>query len=688
MNMIKRKPTNLQVNKNLIIWGGDDPFTHTLVIGPTRCGKTSKILKPMIYTILLAKKRGEKVGITIIEPKGDVVRMVKEMAEQMGLRDELVYIDPLYPDETQKINVMRGDKNDVSEATVAVLKSLFGKQDAFFATVQELSSRKVTLLLKELYHDDMDILDVLANLRDADLLKQNVEAHRQKYGNTDLITFFDNELLGSGQMAEKYRQFIVGLRSQLENITSNEYLRAIVTGKSDINLDDHLRNGGILAVNTALGRLGRSGDAFGMFITMHMQLAAFRRPGTERSRVPHYLIIDEYSRYINPDVERFLSIAAEYRVALVAAIQSLGQLEIEAGQTSGRAMKRNILNSVRNKIFFGGLEYEDAEEASKIMGSNSMMERTRTFDGGVFQNILPKAYREEEVEKERFLPTLFMDGLPRFHCICKLLVEGTPQEPVVAVGEFVPEDWLERLNKEQENNKFENKKRPPIYKLRERALYDVELFEYKEKQKKTAEALKILNAEDPFDESMQTNLQMQSQKPISVQLVESETLKQVPLETKIESSSSDITPYGTKKEIIFSIGKGKKSSISTSDEETIQAEIEIDILTESDKNIVKPPKELKVDDTKQTSVQSKNTEEVIELADTEKVEVSTLEKEKNTQETLIKKSFKQKPTEIIDYYPPPSSSFENSEVSHSRDLNANGDSKDNNIFDDSGTGFW
>lgn len=678
--MTKRKQTDLQANKNMISWGGDDPFTHTLVVGPTRCGKTSKILKPMIHTILLAKKRGERVGLTIIEPKGDVVRMVKEMAEQMGLKDELVYIDPLYPDETQKINVMRGDKNDVSEATVAVLKSLFGKQDAFFATVQELSSRKVTLLLKELYQDDMDILDVLANLRDADLLRQNVEAHRQQFGNTDLITFFDNELLGSGQMAEKYRQFIVGLRSQLENITSNEYLRAIVTGKSDINLDDHLRDGGILAVNTALGRLGRSGDAFGMFITMHMQLASFRRPGTERTRVPHYLIIDEYSRFINPDVERFLSIAAEYRVALVAAIQSLGQLEIESGQTSGRAMKRNILNSVRNKIFFGGLEYEDAEEASKIMGSNVMMERTRTFDGGVFQNILPKAYREEEVEKERFLPTLFMDGLPRFYCICKLLIEGTPQEPVVAVGEFVPEDWLERLKEERENSKFENQKRPPIYKLRERALYDVELFEHKEKQKRAAEALKVLKSDNPFEDN----------NPII-------EINQVPHE-ETPDSFDDITPNKPGSELIFSIGKIKNSSGSVIEEktETVERPVEIEVVepVKSSVNIAKPPKEIEKElaAIEQTNVQTKNTEELIEKVQKELVEVPLVKKETNSNETMQKlteqETVKPKPVEIIEYYPPPSGSFGNTGLSQSSNQDTSGASTDNDIFDDSDSGFW
>jgi hypothetical protein len=497
MNMIKTKSNKDE--PKLIEWGGDDPFTHTLVVGPTRCGKTSTVLQPLIFSILLAKKRGKKVGLSVIEPKGDVIRMVKEMAEKMGLSDELVYIDPLFPQETMRINVMKGDKADVAEATVAVLKSLFGKQDAFFATVQELSSRKVTLLLKELYGDNMDIMDVLANLRDVALLQNNVEKMRAAQGTTDLVQFFDNELLGTGNMAEKYRQFIVGLRAQLENITSNEHLRAIVTGKSDIDLDEHFSKGTILACNTALGKLGKAGDAFGMLIAMHLQLATFRRSGDERSRIPHYLIIDEYSRYINPDVERFLSIAASYRVALIAAIQSLGQLELESGTMSGRAIKRAILASTRNKIVFGGLEYEDAEEVAKIMGKNVIKERTRMFDGGILANILPKSYKDEEEEKERFYSTFLMDGLPRFHYVYKLTKNVTAQEPGIGVGDFVPRNWLEIIQQEEEARL--NQKKPPIWNWRERAMYNVLNHRIEEERRFREKAQEILDI-DPFEDEI------------------------------------------------------------------------------------------------------------------------------------------------------------------------------------------
>jgi len=424
----------------IIELGGSDIFTHLLVVGPTRSGKTATILKPMIYQLLMAKKRGVPLGISCVEPKGDVAQIVADMAKEMEL--PYTHIDPMQPEITGKFNPMEGEINTVAEATVIVLKGLFGKQEDFFATVQELSARNVTKLLKELNGDNMDITDVLHTLRDDNVLRQKVAELKQRDGTTDLVHFFESELLGS--MAEKYRQFVLGLRAQLENIISNDALRKIMSGKSSVDIDEHFETGGILAVNTALGMLRSSGDAFGQFVIMHLQNGTFRRPGTENTRIPHFLIVDEYSRYINPDVEIFLSLAAEYRVAGIFATQSLGQLAIESGKLSGQEMKRSILASCRNKIAFGGVTYEDAADFANEFGKDKIIMRQSTYDNKIVGlNLFPASFRDTEDEEYRFDPTDIRDGLARFTYIHQLMSGGVLQKPALAEGTFVPRDWKE-----------------------------------------------------------------------------------------------------------------------------------------------------------------------------------------------------------------------------------------------------
>lgn len=431
-------------------WGGSDCFTHMLCVGPTRCGKTATILKPMIYQLLLQKKRGIPLGLSVIEPKGDVARMVYEMSGEMGL--SCAHVDPEKAN-SDSFPVMKGDIDDVAEATVVVLKSMFGKQEAFFATVQELAGRNITKLLKELYQDDVNLGDVLRAMRDPILLEDKVTELASREGETDLVQFFRTELLGAQR--EKYNQFVIGLRAQLENITSNRHLEPILTGQSDFDIDRHFEHGGILAVNTAMGKLRKAGDAFGQFVIMHLQSGTFRRPGTEQTRVPHFLIVDEYSRYINPDVELFLSIAAEYKTAGIFAIQSLGQLEVESGKIGAKAMKQSIMTSCRNKIAFGGLSYQDAIEFSREFGKKQIIRRESTFkQQTLIPNILPETYRDTEKEEDRIFYTQLMDGLPKFHFVTKLLQDGTPQPPRIARGSFVPHNWREKREWEPKRFKW------------------------------------------------------------------------------------------------------------------------------------------------------------------------------------------------------------------------------------------
>lgn len=442
-----------------IVWQGSDCFTHMLAVGPTRCGKTATILKPMIYQLLLQKKRGVPLGISVVEPKGDVAAMVNEMCEEMDI--PCIHVDPDKPD-SASFNPMEGDTDTVAEATVVVLKGLFGKQDAFFATVQELSARNVTKLLKELHGNNMDIIDVMNTLRDQNVLQQKVSELKHRDGMTDLVHFFEAELLGS--MREKYQQFVIGLRAQLENIVSNEALRTIMTGKSDVNIDEHLETGGVLAVNTALGKLRKAGDAFGQFMIMHLQNGTFRRPGTEDTRIPHFLIVDEYSRYINPDVEIFLSLAAEYRVAGIFATQSLGQLEIESGNLGPKAMKQAILTSCRNKICFGGISAQDAKDFADEFGKDKVIMRQSTYKNRILlPRLFPDSYRDTEDEEYRFDPTDLMDGIPKFNFVHKLLQDGTPQKPALAKGQFVPRNWRE-LREWEDGTSFKKLKRSSILK--------------------------------------------------------------------------------------------------------------------------------------------------------------------------------------------------------------------------------
>lgn len=418
-----------------------DRYLHTLTIGTTGTGKTSRVLKPMVYQDLLAIKHGAKLGITVLEPKGDFAADVAAMAKYMGL--PVTFLDPEDPS-TPRFNPMEGDPLTVAEVMRTVLRSLFGKQEAFFRQVQEVAARNTVLLLKQVKGDNVTIADMLTALRDLETLKRYVETLERRQGPSALTEHFRQEALGKGESSEKLHQFALGLRLQLEDICGNAMLERILMGKSDIDLDRHLCEGGVLVVNTAMGALGKLGDAFGQFIAMHLQNAVFRRPGTERTRTPHVLYIDEFPRYVNPDFERLLAIGRSYRCATVLALQTTAQLLLDEKP----AFRDIVLETCRNKIVLNLGSAEDAVKFAKEFGQKETVERTKTYKK---RSLLPvyweDSVREESKPTARFEYTRLME-LPQFQALTRTVRDGAPQTPTLVNLDLCP--WDRRSHRYRE----------------------------------------------------------------------------------------------------------------------------------------------------------------------------------------------------------------------------------------------
>ncbi|MZP31187.1 TraM recognition domain-containing protein [Heliobacterium undosum] len=411
---------------------GKDRFLHTGIFGPTGCGKTSSIIKPMAYQDLQRIADGHKLGLTFIEPSGDLAEWVAEKCDKLNI--PCVHVDPERPD-TKKFNTMQGKDNDVAEATRAVLKSMFGKQEAFFATVQETMARNTVLLLKRIHGDHIDFTTVMRILRNTNELQQSVSLYKRIRGNDDLAEYFDAEVFGS--MQDKLYQFAAGLRQQMADIGTNELLQRVMNGPSDIILDDHLERGGqVLAVNTAMGPLGKLGDVFGQFVMMHMQNAVFRRDGDEWTRTPHVLYVDEFPRYINPDFDRFLTLARKYRCAAVLALQNSSQLL----KADSREFRETVLANTRNKIWFGGLPESDAKWVERECGMVEVIDTKKSFDHHpILPSVFPERVQESAKLEPRFHYTKVME-LDSFHIIHKRIQNGRPMAPGEGVCSFIREN--------------------------------------------------------------------------------------------------------------------------------------------------------------------------------------------------------------------------------------------------------
>lgn len=446
---------------------GDDRYLHTLITGPTGSGKSKGLLLPMmeqeIKAISQSLPRGIPRGLTLIEPKGDLVNDVYDMCRYYGV--PVVRIDPTW-EQSSRFNPLHGDPTIVAEGTRTVLGAIFHQKD-FFSKVQEMASRNTVALLKYLYGNDVTMRELSVVLREQSKLKMAVDRlknyaqnpatlqdaydkavaskdeeaiHRYKLllsipaRLNDLVSYFEQEVFGP--LAESQFKFALGLRLQVEDIAGNEMLDRIINYPSDINLDTHLMEGGVLLVNTAMGLLGRVGDIFGAFITMHFQNAVFRRPGDEDTRARHMLVIDEAHRYLNPDFERVLAMGRSYRCECIIALQNTSQLI----QDYRQGFRNSVLNLCRNKITYGGMDATEAQFYSKEFGEELRKKTMKQTKGTILYRKPWDGirYTEREEMEPRFTYTRLME-LPSHHVAYRIVNNNTVLPP--GIGETRLSEW-------------------------------------------------------------------------------------------------------------------------------------------------------------------------------------------------------------------------------------------------------
>jgi len=407
---------------------GKDRYLHTLLIGSTGTGKTSTVLAPMVWQDLQNLYKGHSLGITVIAPDHEFCHQVRDWCIGLGIPYTMIDLDD--PDGTSHFNPLEGDPTIVSEIMRSVLRATFGDQDAFFAQAQELHAKNTMLLLKKLRGDNLTLLDVYQALMDIEEVQGLVDQYIDTYGEDIITTYFKKEAFGRNK--DKLHQFAMGLRMQISDLLGNSTVYNVLVDRSDIDLDKHMAEGGVLLINTALGKMGHMSRVFGQFLIMHIQNAVFRRAGDEFTRIPHYLYVDELPVYFNPELKNLLNLGRKYRCASTFTIQGPSQLEVGK---EGSAMREIIINGCRNKIVIGVESAKDAIVLSEMFGEDEDKEVRATRKRW---SILPESYSETDSRKVRYTYTNILELKP-WHGLVKIVKNGNNMRPIE--GRF-EEPWL------------------------------------------------------------------------------------------------------------------------------------------------------------------------------------------------------------------------------------------------------
>lgn len=469
-------------------------YLHTLIVGSTGTGKSSTQLLPVIAQDLIRLARGKKLGVVVLEPKGDLIRDVEAIAKELKIDESLIKIvDPTDKDSKLKINPLAGPMDTAANLWAGTLDALSGDQDKFFKDQQSEVATNYVMLgkirhgekfhfihhLQQMYSDARFLADMVEEVRiwldktmdnpdltheehsvlhnynliceyfEMDVLQYMMT--NDKEGQQPVLYPFNHKHAGKPVVTNKKDKFIAGAKKYVNDISLNPLLSNLFIAREGdifVDIDEFLDKGGILLFNSALGELEELSLIFGQFIIRQFQSSVFRRPPQKDgyTRIPIFFNVDEFPLYINEAFERLLTLGRSFLVGTTTAVQSLGQI-----QAVKNGFERIIIGNSNNKFVFGRGELQDNKYFSEHFGEDYVLDESSNESTTPFSmpdQSVGVRHNIARTLQPRFTPTQIKE-LKFKNYIAEIVdAEGSIMKPVHAYGLFLNEtNFLKKFAK-------------------------------------------------------------------------------------------------------------------------------------------------------------------------------------------------------------------------------------------------
>jgi type IV secretory pathway TraG/TraD family ATPase VirD4 len=290
---------------------------HTMVLGPTRSGKTASIIAPWIYNGLRA---GYSVVAVDIKGNGDLIREVRDFARvdgPLGIKpSSWDYSNPAKSLSWNWISDLVSE-GDINAAVEAICGRPSDKDPNRFFHQSAMKYLRGLLQLAPDLGRPLAVRDLQMILNSQGLLEQLIDAHRRHPGAARLAELY-------GLSAGEFMKFTTELKTHLDLLDTAGF--HAVTRRVDYSLDALDTDDPSLVIVTAPiadGQLASAASSLFLGQVIQRALRSFRR-----SARPLLLVIDEAGRVSDRvDLGATLSLVAGAGVSVLLATQCVTQLE-------------------------------------------------------------------------------------------------------------------------------------------------------------------------------------------------------------------------------------------------------------------------------------------------------------------------------------------------------------------------
>lgn len=372
------------------------------------------------------------IGITYMSPDFETLEQMITVCNNYNVDYNL--IDPSQPEKSIGLNPFIYD--DPTKISVIISSSLQGlvadeademkdlyKEEAALQIIENLS-----ILLKVIYpkmHDGIlpnmeDLLKLLSNFELVEKMCKILERDEElseKYSME--LSYFRRAFFTNSPAREDTEKNAFQIASRLENLLRAPKIRYILCNRhKNINFDNALKNGEVTFVCTRRGDSGKiAHKAFGLFFLLSMQNSVLSRPGNEKSRIPHFLYIDEFPDFLSKDTETFFTMYRKYRVATTISAQSIKQFTYNP---SKEAINSVVLANCGSKIYTGGATpIDELEWWSSEIGKWKQWKFGQDYDGA--KGTMGSTLKDPKLGYEIKMSTSRLQTLGQNRCAYKIL---------------------------------------------------------------------------------------------------------------------------------------------------------------------------------------------------------------------------------------------------------------------------
>lgn len=353
-------------NNKEVLWREADRRKHMMIVGPIGSGKMSQSIVPFIAQDL----KNENMGITLIEPKGDLALRVNDLAKEYGRKT--FYFD-LKSESNAIPNPLKGEIADVIENFVMAYRTVAGGSSTFFLNIVEQLIRETITVLKAVNGEETNLVEFnkfIHNTADygTKMIKKfsylttiSAEEERKK---KKTVKWFKNDYFVKNS---KLFEHCSDIRRVMNNIIEAYGLEEKVADRKieEINFEKHLKDGDVVIVSTSAGNMGAGYQLYSQLISLSFQSAVFRRKcsmSTIQSKM-NAVYIDEFQMYVNSNFIDLVTQGAAYNVALHLSTQSRSLIGIYLKASDIGPIKGvdAICSNIQNTILYPGVNISDAE---------------------------------------------------------------------------------------------------------------------------------------------------------------------------------------------------------------------------------------------------------------------------------------------------------------------------------------